>query len=149
MINYLGGTQIGVWTIKHLISPLQRWIYQRTNGRFGTTVSTGRNILLLTTKGRRTGQDRIIPVFYLVDGNSIVICNVHPKYERTNPWVINLRANPVAQLQIGRKIRQYQAREATDAEISRLWPRLIELWPAYQVLYQQSGQRAIFILDRV
>ena len=149
MINWLGGTRFGVWSIKHLISPIQRWIYLRTNGRFGTTISHGQNVLLLTTKGRRTGQDRTTPVFYLHDGNSIVICNVHPEYERSNPWVINLRANPIARLQIGQDIGEYQAREATDAEIQRLWSRLVELWPAYQTHYQQSGQRAIFILNRV
>src|SRR6266487_176674 len=102
MINRLGATRIGVWAIKHLISPLQRWIYHASGGRFGSTVSPGQNVLLLTTKGRRTGQDRTIPVFYLRDGDSIVICNVNPGFERTNPWVVNLRANPVAQLQIGR-----------------------------------------------
>jgi F420H(2)-dependent quinone reductase len=148
MINRLGATRIGVWAIKHVISPLQRWIYRGTGGRIGSAVGSGQNVLLLTTKGRRTGQDRTTPVFYLRDGDSIVICNVNPGFERTNPWVINLRANRVAQLQIGRDIGQYQAREATDAEITRLWPRLIELWPAYQVHYQRSGRRAISILER-
>ena len=54
---------------------------------------------------------------------------------------------PVAQLQIGRESGHEQAREATDEEIERLWPRLIELWPAYQAHYERSGQRAIFILE--
>ena len=149
MINWLGGTGFGLWSIKHVISPLQRWIYLRTGGKFGTMISPGRNVLLLTTKGRRTGQDRTTPVFYLPDGNSIVICNAHPGYERPNPWVINLRATPRAKLQIGHDVGQYQAREATEAETQRLWPQLVELWPAYQTYYQQSGERAIFILNRI
>lgn len=103
MINWLGGTRFGVWSVKYLISPIQRWIYLRTDGRFGTTISPGRNVLLLTTKGRRPGQD----------------------------------------------MATYRGHEATEAESQRLWPRLIELWPAYQTYYQQSGQRSIFILNRV
>ena len=146
MINWLGSTRFGLWSIKHLISPVQRWIYLRTGGRFGTAIGPGRNVLLLTTQGRRTGQSRTTPVFYLPDGNAIVICNAHPGYERPNPWGLNLRANPMASLQIGQDLRQYQAREATDAEIQRLWPRLLALWPAYQTYYQQSGQREIFLL---
>ena len=149
MVDHLGATRIGVWTIKHIISPLQRWVYRSTDGRIGSTVGSGQTVLLLTTKGRRTGQDRTTPVFYLRDGDTVVICNVTPEGERSNPWVINLRAHPVAQLQIGRDIGQYQAREATDNEITRLWPRLIALWPAYQEHYQRSGQRAIFILERL
>jgi deazaflavin-dependent oxidoreductase (nitroreductase family) len=148
MINRLGATRVGVWAIKHLLSPLQRWVYRSSKGKIFSTIGSGRKVLLLTTKGRRTGRDRTTPVFYLRDGESVVICNVNPGFERTNPWVINLRANPVAQLQIGQDIDQYQAREATDAEIERLWPRLIEIWPTYQVHYEHSGRRAIFILER-
>jgi deazaflavin-dependent oxidoreductase (nitroreductase family) len=148
MIDRLGATRVGVWAIKHLLSPLQRWVYRGSKGKIFSTIGSGRKVLLLTTKGRRTGRDRTTPVFYLRDGESVVICNVNPGFERTNPWVINLRANPVAQLQIGQDIDQYQAREATDAEIERLWPRLIEIWPTYQVHYEHSGRRAIFILER-
>ncbi|MFC2055405.1 nitroreductase/quinone reductase family protein [Chloroflexota bacterium] len=127
VINRLGATRTGVWAIKHFVSPLQRWIYRRTGGIAWSNVGTGRNVLLLTTKGRRTGKDHTTPVFYLRDGETVVICNVRPELERTNPWVINLRSNPVAQLQIGRDTAQYLACEATDDEFNRLWPRLIKL----------------------
>jgi F420H(2)-dependent quinone reductase len=78
MINWLGATRFGLWSIKHLISPLQRWIYLGSGGKLGTTISPGRNVLLLTTTGRRSGQARTTPVFYLLDGNPVVICNAHP-----------------------------------------------------------------------
>jgi len=113
-----------------------------------TTAGKDRHVLLLTTKGRRTGKDRTTPVFYLREGEAVVICNVRPEFERTNPWVINLRSHPVAQLQIGRDIAQYQAREATGDEVKRLWPRLIKLWPAFQEHYERGGLRTIFILER-
>jgi hypothetical protein len=54
-VRWLGGTALGVWAIKHLVSPLDRSIYRLTGGRH---VSTGRPLapmLLLTTTGRRTG----------------------------------------------------------------------------------------------
>ena len=148
MINRLGATRVGVWTIKHFVSPLQRWIYFITRGRVLSKVGTDGNVLLLTTKGRRTGRDRTIPVFYLRYGEAVVICNVKPEFERTNPWVINLRNDPIAQLQIGRDTARYQAREATDGEIKRIWPRLIKLWPAFQAHYERGGLRSIFILER-
>ncbi len=148
MINRLGATRIGVWTIKRLVSPLQRWIYRATGGRILSNLGTDRNVLLLTTQGRRTGKDRTTPVFYLRYGEAVVICNVKPEFERTNPWVINLSSNLFAQLQIGRDTARYQAREATEGEINRLWPRLIKLWPAFQVHYERGGRRSIFILER-
>ncbi len=149
MIDRLGATRPGVWAIKHLASPLQRWIYQVTAGRVLSSVGSGRRVALLTTKGRRTGKDRTTPVFYLPDGAAVVICNVQPEFERRNPWVINLLSHPVARLQIGRDTAQYRAREASEEEIKRLWPRLVGLWPAYQAHFERGGRRTIFILERV
>jgi F420H(2)-dependent quinone reductase len=149
LINRFGSTQFGVWTIKHLVSPLQRWLYQLTGGKILQLRSKGNPILLLTTRGRRTCKDRTIPVYFLRDGNRIVICNVNPGFERTNPWVLNLRANLHATAQIGAETHAYNAREATPGEINSYWPQLLEVWPAYQVHFSKSGQRNIFILERV
>jgi deazaflavin-dependent oxidoreductase (nitroreductase family) len=148
LINRLGASRIGVWAIKHFVSPFQRWIYRATGGRVLSNLGTKRNVLLLTTKGRRTGKKRTTPVFYLQDGENVVICNVKPPFERTNPWVINLRSHPVVQAQIGSEVRQYQAREASEEELKRFWPQLIELWPAFQSHYKRGGHRSIFILER-
>ena len=123
------------------------WIAASTGGR---RVSTGRPlgpILLLTTTGRRTGKERTNPAFYLRDGERLVICNANPGFERPNPWTLNLRANPLARVQIGQEISTYRAREATDEEVERYWPCLVKMWPAYQTFYDRSGQRSIFVLE--
>lgn len=148
MINRIGGTNIGVQAIRYLVSPLQRWIYRSTGGKFFSKVGSGRNVLLMTTKGRRTGKDRTVPIFYLRDGGSIIICNVNPGFERLNPWVANLRAYPIARLQIGREKGTYKARETSKAEVELYWPRLVALWPAYQTHFDRSGHRAIFVLEK-
>ena len=147
MISRIGATRLGVWAIKHLVTPLQRWIYRSTGGRYLIVGGSHDKILLLTTKGRRSGKDRTIPVFYLRDGNRLVVCNVNPGFERTNPWVLNLRAYTVARAQISRKLAKYHARELTDAELEKYWPKLVELWPAYQAHYEKSGKRVVFVLD--
>jgi deazaflavin-dependent oxidoreductase (nitroreductase family) len=149
VINRLGSTQLGVWTIKHIISPLQRWLFKLTGGRLFYSRGKGSQILLLTTHGRRTGKDRATPVFFLRDGSRIIICNVNPGFQSTNPWVLNLRANPHAGVQIDAKIYACLAREAAEDEINQYWPRLLEIWPAYQVHFSKSGKRAIFILEGI
>jgi len=148
MNNPFGSSRIIVWAIKNVLSPLQRWVYRTTGGRLLSNAGPGREVLLLTTKGRRTGKDRTVPVFYLRDGEELVICNVVPEFERTNPWVINLRSNPIARIQIGPDTVPYRAREATDAEINRLWPQLVKIWPAYQTFFERGGRRTVFILQR-
>jgi deazaflavin-dependent oxidoreductase (nitroreductase family) len=148
VIDRLGATRLGVWVIKNVVSRAQRLLYRASGGRAFTTAGAGREVLLLTTRGRLTGKDRTTPVYYLRDGNRIIICNVNPGFERTNPWVTNLRAHPIARLQIGPELADYHAREATEAEISLYWPRLISIWPAYDSHFEKSQQRAIFVLER-
>lgn len=146
-LQRLGATPIGVWVIKHIVSPLDRRLYRWTNGRL---LSVGRPLaptLLLTTIGRKSGQPHTTPLFYLQDGDKVILCNVNPGFERPNPWTVNLRANPRVQAQIGALIRHYQARAATGNEIAAYWPRLVALWPAYEQHFANSGQRAIFVLE--
>ena len=95
----LGGTRLGVLAIGRLISPLQRELYRRTGGRL--SITGGTPVLLLTTTGRRTGKARTVPLFYLRDGDRLVVCNVDPGFEQPNPWIVNLRAEPHASVQIG------------------------------------------------
>lgn len=149
MIGRIGSTPIGVWTIKHLVSPLHRWIYRSTGGRLSSLGISQDKILLLTTRGRHSGRDRTTPVFYLRSGDRLVVCNVNPGFEHTNPWVLNLRAHPIAKVQIGREVAEYHAREVTDAEMEQYWPHLLELWPAYKAHFERSGQRAVFVLERL
>lgn len=143
----LGATAVGAWSIKHLLSPVDRWLYRYSRGR---SFLWNRHIgprLLLTTVGRTTGKKRTVPLFYLRDGERVVICNVKPGFERINPWVLNLRANPIAEVRLGSSVSSYRARLATDTEAMEYWPRFVRIWPAYQSFYDSSGQRTIFVLD--
>lgn len=143
----LGGAGLGVWAIKHVVSPLDRRLYAISGGRL---LSTGRPlgpVLLLSTIGRRTGRVRTTPVFYLRDGERLILCNVTPASERANPWPLNLRAYPLARVQIGRRSATYLAREADAAEVARYWPRLVALWPAYDTHFSRTGHRVLFVLE--
>lgn len=148
LIQRLGATRAGVWVIKHIVSPLDQWLYGLTNGRF---LISGRPAptLLLTTTGRKTGKPRTTPLFYLRDGERVIVCNVNPGFERPNPWTLNIRAHPKVQAQIGAQKQRYRAREATPAEIEQYWPQLVQIWPAYRRHFERSGQRAIFVLQPV
>lgn len=141
----LGGTRLGVLAIGRLVSPLQRELYRRTGGRLSLT---GRApVLLLTTAGRRTGKARTVPLFYIRDGDRLVVCNVNPGFEQPNPWTLNLRAQPHAEVQIGGHTTSVRARAASDHELDRYWPQLTKMWPAYQAFYAKGGKRSVFVLE--
>ena len=144
-VQRLGGSRLGVLAIGRIVSPLQKQLYRRTGGRLSLT---GRApVLLLTTTGRRTGKARTVPLLYIRDGDRLVICNVNPGFERPNPWILNLRAEPHAQVQIGRGTTSVRARSASAHELNRYWPQLTKMWPAYQGFYDKGGERSIFVLE--
>jgi F420H(2)-dependent quinone reductase len=143
----LGGTRLGVLAIGRVVSPLQRWLYIKSGGRVSLT---GRvPVLLLTTTGRRTGLARTVPLLYTGEGDRLVVCNVNPSFERPNPWILNLRADPCARVQLRRDVFDVTAREASAEEVERYWPRLMRIWPAYQAFYDKGGKRSVFILQPV
>jgi deazaflavin-dependent oxidoreductase (nitroreductase family) len=145
----VGASRFAVWSVKHIVAPVHRALYRATGGKAVRRSKRGRAILLLTTTGRRTGEPRTTPVFFLRDGDRYVVCNVRPETERVNPWVLNMLANPGVSIQIGGNVIRAQARKATESELEQYWPKLISLWPAYAEHFRRGGERSVFLLEPV
>ncbi|WP_123024473.1 nitroreductase/quinone reductase family protein [Mycolicibacterium stellerae] len=145
----LGASRFAVWSIKNVVAPVHRVIYRATAGRIFRWGKRSRNILLLTTTGRRTGKPRTTPVFFLRDADRYVLCNVRPRSERVNPWVLNMAADPSVSIQVGRNVIRCEAREARGAELERYWPQLVALWPSYREHFRRGGKRSVFLLEPV
>lgn len=143
----IASTRFGVVAIRRVFSPLHRRLYQLTDGRL--SLPGGAPVLLLTTTGRRSGRPRTVPLLYVSDGDRLVICNVEPGFGRPTSWTLNLRARPGAQVQLGARTMTVTAREvlAEEEEMARYWPRLVTLWPAYELFHGRGGRRSVFALD--
>jgi F420H(2)-dependent quinone reductase len=132
------------WLVKHVVSPMDRVSFRLTGGRLRLTI--GRPVLLLSTIGQRTGRVRSTPIFYLRDGTDLVVCNVRPPGERTNPWPQHLDHQPAVEVIVEGQRQRMTARRATQGEIDRLWPRLVRIWSLYADYYQHTKERHIFVL---
>ena len=140
-----GSTRPGVLLIGRVVSPLQRRLTRATNGRI--SLAGKAPVLLLTTRGRRTGRPRTVPLFYLRDGDRYVVCNVNPGFERPNPWTLNLRSDRRALVEAAGANIEVIGREVGAEESARYWPALVEMWPAYERFHLQGGTRSIFVLE--
>jgi deazaflavin-dependent oxidoreductase (nitroreductase family) len=115
--------------------------YRETNGQEGYEWR-GTTILLLTTTGRVSGQDRTTPLIHRTDeGRWVVVASKggapdHPA------WFKNLEANPQATIQVQKEIIPVRARVAEGEERERLWKLMTEDWPAYDD-YQRKTERQI------
>jgi deazaflavin-dependent oxidoreductase (nitroreductase family) len=117
------------------------WIYRRTGGRMGNKVK-GAPVLLLEHVGRKSGKRRTAPVLYLEDGTDLVVVGSRGGSEAMPAWFLNLIANPSTTVQIGSERRDVLARQASQEEKQRLWPRLVEMFPDFDA-YQARTSREI------
>ncbi len=117
------------------------WVYQRSGGRIGARMA-GRDMLLLTTKGRRSGEPRTLPLAYLVDGDALVVVASNAGQSRHPAWFHNLRAEPYARVRVGREVYDVRAEVADAAERERLWPLLTAYNPPYAA-YERKTERTI------
>jgi len=109
---------------------IHAWLYRTTGGAVGHSAGAIKN-LLLTTRGRRSGAARTVPLAYLPDGDRYVIVASNGGADRHPAWWLNLRADPHAAVQVGRTTVPVVARRAEGAEWERLWPLLKANNPFY------------------
>ena len=148
-IGRLGYVMLGELATTRLFYLVHRVVYRLSGGRiFGR--SLGCPIVLLTTTGRKSGQPRTAPIFGFQEGQSTVVVPSNAGKERYPSWYLNLRANPQAQVQVGREIRQVRAREATPQERERLWPFLASQYGGYDVYRERTDRHIpVVILEPV
>jgi F420H(2)-dependent quinone reductase len=116
-------------------------IYRATDGAIGGRL-VGSPVLLLTTVGRKTGEDRTAPLLYLEDGGRLVVVASMGGAPRHPAWYLNLVASGEARVRVGDRTLRVKAEEARDEEKSRLWARLVEMYPPYES-YQRRTEREI------
>jgi deazaflavin-dependent oxidoreductase (nitroreductase family) len=81
----------------------------------------GTPLLLLHTRGAKTGAERVNPLAYRVDGDALVVF-ASKAGAPTNPdWFHNLRADPRVSAEVGTETRDLVARVADGEERQRLW----------------------------
>ncbi|MDT4923669.1 MAG: hypothetical protein QOG01_1382 [Pseudonocardiales bacterium] len=123
--------------------------YEDTDGAEGYEWRNGTTILLLHTKGRKSGTEYVSPlIFREWEGNYLVVASKGGSPEPPD-WYLNLEADPEVEVQIkGDKFRA-KARTATPAEKPAMWQHMIEAWPDYST-YQTKTDRNIpvVVLER-
>jgi deazaflavin-dependent oxidoreductase (nitroreductase family) len=102
----------------------------------------GAPLLLLHTKGAKSGAERVHPVMYQQDGDRLVVF-ASKAGAPTNPdWYHNVRANPDVTVEVGTETIAARARVAEGEERERLWTRQKAEWPGFAD-YEQKTSRTI------
>ncbi len=117
------------------------FLYRSSGGRIGGRI--GKNpVLLLTTKGRRSGKPRTVPVMYFMDGLTYIVTASAGGAQRNPGWFFNVRSNPQATIEVGRQRISVEGEVASQEKRAELWTRLLELAPGF-AHYQKRISREI------
>jgi F420H(2)-dependent quinone reductase len=131
----------------------QKWVrdqvelYERSGGAEGNTLR-GRPVIILTTRGNRSGKIRKTPLMRVEHNGSYAVVASHGGAPTHPVWYHNVVAGPHVQLQDGAQPRRYVAHEAGGAERDAWWDRAVEAWPDYAEYQKKTArQLPVFVLE--
>jgi deazaflavin-dependent oxidoreductase (nitroreductase family) len=124
--------------------------FRRNRGRVTIPPFTGRDLLLLTTHGARTNEDRVAPVMFGRDGDRYFVIASKGGAPTHPAWYLNILANPDVTLEVGGETFQAKATVAEGAERRRLYDAMVAVAPQFAE-YERNTDREIpvVVLERV
>ncbi len=117
-----------------------RAIFRASGGRIGARMGP-LPVLLLTVRGRKSGELRDVALSYVPDGDRHVVFASHAGEDRDPPWWLNLREAGEADVMVAGKTFHVRAREAEGEERERLWSWAKQLDHGYAVYEKRTARR--------
>ena len=102
-------------------------------------------LILLTTKGAKTGQPRIIPLMYVPYGNQILAIGSKGGAVKHPEWYYNVLAHPDVTVEVGNEKFETTARILAGAEREKAFEKAVEVFPPYGK-YQKKAPREIPVI---
>lgn len=123
--------------------------YQETDGAEGHDWNNT-TVLLLTTKGRKSGKPVTTPLIYQRFGDDYLVVASKGGAPDHPLWYKNLLAEPEVEVQVKADRFRARARTAEPSEKPEMWRTMVRTWPDYDE-YQQKTDREIpvVVLERV
>ncbi len=119
------------------IDPADGWVadhvrrYVQSGGTEGHIWHEGVPTLLLTTRGKTTGQARRTALIYAKDGDNYVVTASYGGSPTHPDWYLNLAADAEVVLQVGEERFRARAARDTPENRQRLWALVTAVWPDY------------------
>ena len=121
--------------------------FRSNNGVVGGPLADA-SLLLLTTTGTRTGQDRTVPLAYVADGEDLVVFASSRGAPRDPDWFRNLVANPDVTVEVGAERFAARAAVAVGTERERLYDLFVAHNPGTGGHQAMAGRRIPLVVLR-
>jgi deazaflavin-dependent oxidoreductase (nitroreductase family) len=113
-----------------ILPPIDRAVARLTGGRH-TLSELAAPTLLLTTIGRKSGQERTQPLVYVPYDGGWAVVGTNFGQAHHPAWTHNLVANPEARVTLDGTRTRVRARRVDEDEFVRLWPEFVARYPGY------------------
>ena len=110
----------------------------------------GSALLLLHTRGARSGAERVNPVTYQPLADGWAIFAAHAGAANHPAWFHNLVANPETIIEIGTETVPVRARVVSGEERERIWERQKAFYPRFAKYEEQTTREIpVIVLERI
>jgi deazaflavin-dependent oxidoreductase (nitroreductase family) len=131
--------------ILKLLLPLLIFLYRVTGGRIAGSMN-GTAVLLLTTTGRKSGEQRTVPLSYIKDASSYVIAATNGGRDSQPGWFLNVHVHSQVTLQVKNQIVKAEVELAGPEQRRELWARFVQGAPQVYEGLQARTSRAFPIV---
>lgn len=100
-----------------------------------------RQALVLTTRGRRSGVERTVPLQYFPDGENLIVVAANSGLPSPPGWYFNLTADPRARVEVGGRTLVVRAEELSAEEAAAFWPQVLQAAPDYARYLRRTSRR--------
>src|SRR5215211_4213845 len=114
-------------------------LYRLTGGRFAPR---DRDVILLTTRGRKSGREHTVLLQAFRDGENMVVVAANSGRNSHPDWLYNLQAAPTARVEIKDRTLRVRAEELSAEEAAAFWRRVLQVAPDY-ARYPRGTNRRI------
>lgn len=116
----------------------EAWRFRRSGGR---TRGPGKNPqLLLTTVGRKSGQPRTAPLFYVADGDLLVVVASFGGSDTHPAWWLNLQASGRGTVELAGESFDVTPKVLEGEEREHYWRQLTQFWPSYDEYAKKTSR---------
>ena len=119
--------------------------YRANGGQLSGQLANSQ-ILLLTTTGAKSGQERVTPMGYRLDGDRIVVIAADAGADKHPDWYYNLLAHPQVEVEFGDERYAATATPVTGEARDRLFAEQVRRMPGFGD-YQRQTDRVIPVIE--
>jgi deazaflavin-dependent oxidoreductase (nitroreductase family) len=130
-----------------IVTKVHVWLYRSSGGKRASRMA-GQDVALLTTKGRKTGIERTVPLMCFADGADRIVIGSKGGAPEDPAWFLNLKANPEVTVQLGPDVYRAKAVVTEPADRERLWAKVKSEAPQFAG-YEKKTTRVIPVVRLV